>query len=55
MQAHLGRIFGDLDDPTSEVSKLHKLDRSYRLLAEIGTWPRTTYLGKIRNPNPELV
>ena len=48
-------VFGDLNDPTSEVSKLHKLDRAYRLLAEIGTWPRTTYLGKIRNPNPELV
>ncbi len=48
-------VFGDLNDPNSEVTKLHKLDRAYRLLAELGTWPRTTHLGKIRNPNPELV
>ena len=48
-------VFGDLNDPNSEVAKMHKLDRAYKLLSEIGTAPRTAYLGKIRNPNPELV
>jgi molybdopterin-containing oxidoreductase family iron-sulfur binding subunit len=46
--------FGDLNDPGSEVAKKAKLDRNYALLAEIGTHPRTRFLGKIRNPNPEM-
>ncbi len=47
-------VFGDLNDPESRVAKWRAMDRSYRLLAEIGTHPRTSYLGKIRNPNPEM-
>jgi Fe-S-cluster-containing dehydrogenase component len=47
--------FGDLNDPSSRVAKLSKLDRQYKLLPEIGTQPRTSFLAKIRNPNPELV
>ena len=47
-------VFGDLNDPTSKVAKSREKDRSYRLLAELGTRPRTTYLGKIRNPNAEM-
>jgi MoCo/4Fe-4S cofactor protein with predicted Tat translocation signal len=47
--------FGDLNDPSSRVAKLTKLDRQYKLLPEIGTQPRTSFLAKIRNPNPELV
>ncbi|MDB4942274.1 MAG: Molybdopterin oxidoreductase, iron-sulfur binding subunit [Labilithrix sp.] len=47
-------FFGDLNDPESRVAKLHDKDRSYRLLSELGTRPRTTYLGKIRNLNPEM-
>ena len=46
--------FGDLNDPKARVTRLAAADRNYKLLAEIGTHPRTSYLGKIRNPNPEM-
>jgi Fe-S-cluster-containing dehydrogenase component len=45
-------VFGDLNDPESRVAQLAARDRRYKLLAELGTQPRTTFLGKIRNPNP---
>jgi molybdopterin-containing oxidoreductase family iron-sulfur binding subunit len=47
-------VFGDLNDPQSRVARLSKFDRGYHLLSELGTHPRTTYLGKIRNPNPAM-
>jgi molybdopterin-containing oxidoreductase family iron-sulfur binding subunit len=47
-------VFGNLNDPKSEVSKLHKDERRYDVLHELGTRPRVAYLARIRNPNPEL-
>jgi molybdopterin-containing oxidoreductase family iron-sulfur binding subunit len=47
-------VFGDINDPESEVSKQRAIDRNYALLADVGTRPRTRFLGKIRNPNPEM-
>jgi molybdopterin-containing oxidoreductase family iron-sulfur binding subunit len=46
--------FGDINDPTSVVSRMKKSDRRYELLAELSVKPRTSYLGRITNPNPEL-
>ena len=47
-------VFGDMNDPASRVSRLKEQKRDYPLLAELDTQPRTTYLGAVRNPNPEL-
>src|ERR1044071_274274 len=46
--------FGDLNDPNSRVAKMQKEKLSYGLLEELNTRPRTTYLGVLRNPNPEI-
>ena len=39
-------VFGDLNDPESEVAKRRKSGRHYALLEELGTRPRTTYLAR---------
>jgi molybdopterin-containing oxidoreductase family iron-sulfur binding subunit len=46
--------FGDLNDHASRVTKLHESPRSYKMLMDLNTSPRTNFLGRIRNPNPEL-
>jgi len=47
-------VFGDLNDPNSEVSQLKLEPTDYTLLPELNTRPRTTYLATIKNPNPEI-
>jgi molybdopterin-containing oxidoreductase family iron-sulfur binding subunit len=46
-------VFGDLNDETSRVARLKAQPHDYGILTELGTRPRTTYLAKVRNPNPE--
>ncbi len=47
-------VFGDLNDPESEVAQRKRSPLEYGLLAELNTHPRTTYLAALRNPNPDL-
>jgi molybdopterin-containing oxidoreductase family iron-sulfur binding subunit len=47
-------VFGDINDPNSRVARLKSDSRNYSLLGELNTQPRTTYLGAVRNPNPEI-
>ena len=37
-------VFGDLNDPQSEVSRMARSNRATKLLAELGTLPKVTYL-----------
>ena len=46
--------FGNIIEQGSEVARLRNSDLNYGLLSELNTKPRTTYLGRVRNPNPAL-
>lgn len=53
-------VFGNLMDPKSTIRKIKDqnnklvLQRGYDLLNYIGTVPRTSYLARVKNPNPEM-
>ena len=47
-------VFGNILDPQSEVSKAKALEHDYALLGYLNVRPRTTYLGKLRNPNQAM-
>ena len=51
---HEAITFGDIKDPESKVSQMKQQDRNYRLLEYLNVNTRTSYLGRIRNPNPKM-
>jgi molybdopterin-containing oxidoreductase family iron-sulfur binding subunit len=46
--------FGNINDKQSKVAKLQADERSYQVLADLNTRPRTTYVAAVLNPNKEL-
>jgi len=48
-------VFGNINDPQSEVTRMKAINRDYTMLGELNVKTRTTYLAKLRNPNPALM
>jgi molybdopterin-containing oxidoreductase family iron-sulfur binding subunit len=46
--------FGDKNNTSSRVNALRDEPHHYALLGHLGTRPRTTYLARLRHPNPAL-
>ncbi len=46
--------FGNINDKTSRVAGLRADERTYQVLADQNTRPRTTYVAAVLNPNREL-
>ncbi len=46
--------FGNINDPDSRVARQKRDPLNYGMLSELNVRPRTSYLAKIRNPNPEI-
>jgi MoCo/4Fe-4S cofactor protein with predicted Tat translocation signal len=46
--------FGNINDKASRVAKLHGDERSYQVLADLNTRPRTKYVAAVLNLNQEL-
>ncbi len=46
--------FGNIKDEHSRVSLAKAQPRDYAVLGYLNVRPRTTYLGKLRNPNPHM-
>jgi len=47
-------VFGDINNREAAVAKLKSESLNYGLLTELNTKPRTSYLAKLTNPNPEI-
>jgi MoCo/4Fe-4S cofactor protein with predicted Tat translocation signal len=47
-------VFGNINDPESRVAKLKTHPRNYGVLRDLNTKPRTSYLGRVRNPNKAI-
>jgi molybdopterin-containing oxidoreductase family iron-sulfur binding subunit len=47
-------VFGDIEDPKTRVSLLKDEPHDFKVLEDVNTRPRASYLGAIRNKNPEI-
>jgi hypothetical protein len=43
-----------MNDQHSQVTQIKKDPRNYKLLNELNTQPRTTYMAELKNQNPEM-
>jgi molybdopterin-containing oxidoreductase family iron-sulfur binding subunit len=46
-------VFGNINNPESEISKIADNPRSYQLLEQLHTLPSVSYVTKVRNMDPE--
>jgi len=46
-------VFGDTNDPNSEIAKARESKRAYHVLEELNIKPNVTYQAKVRNPAVE--
>jgi Fe-S-cluster-containing dehydrogenase component len=47
-------VFGNISDPRAPSRGPRRSEQDYALLGYLNIRPRTTYLGKLRNPNPKM-
>lgn len=47
-------IFGDINDPVSAVARRKAQPQDYGVLTYLNTKPRTSYMARFNNPNPEI-
>jgi MoCo/4Fe-4S cofactor protein with predicted Tat translocation signal len=47
-------VFGDIKNAEAAVTQLKAQPLNYTLLAELNTRPRTSYLARLKNPNPKI-
>ncbi len=47
-------VFGDMNDPLSKIAQIKADERNYKLLNELNTQPRTTYMAELKNPNQQM-
>jgi Fe-S-cluster-containing dehydrogenase component/anaerobic selenocysteine-containing dehydrogenase len=46
-------VFGNANDPESEIARYRKHDAGYHVLGELNVKPNVTYVAKLRNIHPE--
>jgi molybdopterin-containing oxidoreductase family iron-sulfur binding subunit len=47
-------VFGNLNDKSSKVAQAQAQERSYQVIADVNTRPRTQYVAEVLNLNSEL-
>jgi molybdopterin-containing oxidoreductase family iron-sulfur binding subunit len=47
-------VFGNILDQESALMKAKAREQDYAVLGYLNVRPRTTYSGKLRNPNPKM-
>jgi Fe-S-cluster-containing dehydrogenase component len=48
-------VFGNMNDPESEIAKLREHELEYKVLDQLGVRPNVSYIGKLRNIHTEEI